>query len=502
MMRSTAVLMSTALFLAGCGAVDDNPADVRIGSGIARGVHDGEIIRWRGLPYAAPPTGDRRWQAPQSPASWNGVRVASASGPACAQMPRKPSASEDCLYLDVTAPAGGKKKPVMVWLHGGGFSEGAGRDYDPARLTAQGDVVVVTVEFRLGIFGFFGMPNLADSGTYGFQDQQAALRWVRDNIAGFGGDPDNVTLFGESGGAIGTCAQLTSPSAAGLFHRAILQSGSCSLRGLDGNLPPDNPGFDFFRPLADVARDGAAAGGKLGCADVACLRRLPTEAFDEAYAGFGAGVYDTGLLPEEPRQALRAGRFVRVPVLTGFTADEHRFTLGLMAMAGYRITATEHPELIRANFGDRAEEVLRRYPASRYAGDGGLAWAATYTDAMWACPILFDRAALARHVATWAYEFADPQAQPFIDLPADPPPGASHASELPNLFEVAGRKPISSDRYTDAQRKLAERMVGHWTAFARTGDPGWTRDGVQRLAPTGDEPIDGPATHQCDFWAS
>ncbi len=462
-----------------------------------RGVTDGDITRYRGIPYAASPTGERRWQAPQAPARWDGVREASRSGPACAQGPARPNTSEDCLYLDVTAPAGAEGKPVMVWLHGGGLSEGAGVDYDPRRMVEQGDVVVVTVDFRLGIFGLFGRPGLPGSGTFTLQDQQAALRWVRDTIAGFGGDPGNVTLFGESGGAVGACAQLTSPQAAGLFHRVILQSSTCGIDAPPNAAAPGSPPFRFFQPLAQIEATGADTAKVLHCDSVACLRKLPTSAFDKEYPRYGFAATGTPTLPVDPEQALRTGPVHPVPVLTGYNRDEHRFTAGLLALAGYPI---DYPKLIREAFGNRAAAILKHYPIEEYDGNGALAWAAVYTDRMWACRINADRMALATRMPTWEYEFADRRAQPFVDLPRDFPAGASHASELPNLFDVAGRQPITSQRYDDTQRSLAKRMIGAWTTFARTGDPGWARGTTQRLAPEGDVPIDGAAEHNCTFW--
>lgn len=398
----------------------------------------------------------------------------------------------------------------MVWLHGGGFSEGVGADYDPARLVRQGDVVVVTVEFRLGMFGFFGAPGLDDSGTFGLQDQQASLRWVRDNIRGFGGDPGNVTLFGESGGAIGTCAQLTAPASRGLVHRAIMQSGDCEAALPKDFLPTGSEPYRFFQPVAAIQAAGATAMKALGCADVDCLRGEPVEALHEQYPNFGAAAFGTPLLPRDPAEALRAGDVARVPVLAGANRHEQRLTAGLFAVAGWWISAREYPGLITRTFGDRAPAILREYPVSRFGGDGAIAWADVITDSM-ACAPDPASAVFARLVPTFEYEFADENAQPFTDLPANFPAGASHASELPNLFEVAGRKPIDSDRYTDAQRLLATRMIAYWSAFAHTGDPNhrdaepWPRAEPGRittlqLAPNAIHPVDVAHVHHCNFW--
>ncbi|WP_306215666.1 carboxylesterase/lipase family protein [Actinoplanes sp. RD1] len=487
-----------------------DPLTVETTAGTVRGVHSGAVDRYLGIPYAAPPTGDRRWTPPQPPGRWSGVRPADRHQKACAQGATRPATSEDCLYVDVTAPAGrrGRPKPVLVWLHGGGFSEGAGVDYDPSRLAAQGDLVVVTVDFRLGVFGFFAPRGVAGSGTYGLLDQQAALRWVRDEIAGFGGDPGRVTLAGQSGGAIGACAQLTAPSSAGLFHRVILQSASCDTEIARDSSPTGNPRFRFWRPLADVERTSEDAAAALGCRgddSLACLRALPDRAFDKQYPLFGSAAFGTPLLPRDPREALHAGAAARVPVLAGVTRDEHRLTAGLFALAGWQWTAAGHTDLMTRAFGDRAGEVLGRYPAT---GDGALAWAAVFTDRMWVCPQVAAATALAGTMPVYTYEFADPRAQPVTDLPAGFPAGASHGSELPMLFEVAGRQPLAGARYDDAQRRLAGSMVERWAAFARTGRPAeeaaWPRltagATTLRLAPDGPALIDLAAAHQCAFW--
>ncbi|WP_430791739.1 carboxylesterase/lipase family protein [Actinoplanes sp. G11-F43] len=506
--RLLAVLMAASLTVVGCD--DDRAPTAPTGAGTVQGVREDGLTRFRGIPYAAPPTGDLRWRAPQPPAAWDGIRPAEVSAPGCAQGPDLPAAREDCLYLDVTAPAGAENRPVLVWLHGGGLSEGVGADYDPARMVRQGDVVVVTVEFRLGMFGFFGAPGLDGSGTFGLQDQQAALRWVGDNIRAFGGDPGNVTLIGESGGAIGTCAQLTAPGAAGLVHRAIMQSGDCEAAMPKDAIPTGSEAYRFFQPLATTEAAGTAAMTALGCADVACLRAKPAEALHEQYPNFGAAAFGTPTLPRDPAEALRSGDVARVPVLAGANRHEQRLTAGLFAVAGWWISAEEYPGLITRTFGDRAPAILREYPVSEFGGDGAIAWADVFTDSM-ACAPDPASAMFPKLVPTFEYEFADEDAQPFTDLPDGFRAGASHASELPNLFDVAGREPIGSDRYTDAQRRLADRMIGYWTAFARTGDPNhrgaepWPRAAAGRvttlqLAPDDIRPVDVARVHRCDFW--
>jgi para-nitrobenzyl esterase len=499
-------------------------AMVHTPSGAVQGLPTGDVVQYLGLPYAAPPVGTLRWQPPQPAPRWSGSRKATRSGPPCAQGTARPEASEDCLYLNVTVPGRGAPRtprPVMVWLHGGGFTEGAGSDYDPTRMAVQGGVIVVTVDFRLGIFGFFGHPGLAGSGTFGLQDQQAALRWVRGNIAAFGGDPHNVTLIGESGGSVAACAQLTSPQSAGLFQRVVLESGSCSMNWPESSMVIGGPAGSFFKPVAGIEQGGRAAAAAVDCGrdtdaeELTCLRSLPTRALDDQFARFGVAATGTLLLPVDPGTALRDGAFHRVPVLSGHTRDEHRLIAGILAAVGWWISADEYPGLITQSFGAGAPAVLARYPLSRYGNDGALAWSAVFTDRIWACTQIATEDALARYVPTYTYEFADAHAVPFGDLPPDFPAGASHASELPYLFDVAGRPPITGGRYIDQERRLAASMIGYWTRFARTGDPAgggaapWpvTRPGhaeqpALQLAPDPERitALDAYTEHQCAFW--
>nr|WP_233594957.1 carboxylesterase family protein [Amycolatopsis sp. WAC 04169] len=355
-------ILAMALSVVTLGALTTTVAEagespvVRTDSGPVRGVSADGYRSFQGIPFAAPPVGDLRWSPPRKPASWSAVRDASRPGPRCAQgagLGSPPSEAEDCLYLNVISPAKAERKPrpVLVWVHGGSFTSGAGSDYDFKRMALGGDVVVVTVNYRLGVFGFFGHPELGrDSGVFGLQDQQAALRWVQRNARAFGGDPRNVTLFGESAGAMSTCAQLTSPSAAGLFHRAIIQSGPCTLTWPDGGFFPGVPAGSPYLPRTDVEAMGAEAAKKLGCADVACLRRLPVK--DLVSQPFSTPAFGTGLLPEHPAEALKAGHFARVPVLTGVTRDEARLFVALFP--GHPFTEEHYRGLLRTAFGEKA----------------------------------------------------------------------------------------------------------------------------------------------------
>lgn len=494
---------------------------VRTEYGSVRGTIRDGVRAFRAIPYAAPPVGELRWRNPRPPAKWQGVRDATKPAPACAQQPGEVpdgSTAEDCLYLNVTTPAsqGDEPKPVIVWLHGGGFYMGTGGNYDAGRMATRGDAIVVTVNYRLGVFGLFGHPGLRGSGAFGLADQQAALRWVQRSIDAFGGDPDNVTLAGQSAGAVSTCAQLTSPSAAGLFDKAIMQSGSCSVSWLDGFDFPGQQEGPILQTRASVERRGERTAGELGCdasgsaATLACLRALPAEQLMPVHQRFINPAYGNAVLPVKPSAALRAGWFHRVPVLTGQTRNESTQTTAYyddgkpMSDASYRTAMT------RAFGGDEAA-VRAEYPRSEY-DSAALAWSAIVTDRKWTCTQLDTSRSLASRVPVHHYEFADPAPPPMSPAPPPMPMGAQHASELWSLFDLGGI-PAPLD---PAQRVLSQRMIDYWTNFAATGDPdtagapawpafeaGTGKPHVQALAPGdgGIGPVDLAADHHCGFWS-
>lgn len=306
--------------------------------------------------------------------------------------------SEDCLYLNVTAPTpkpAGQKRPVLVWMHGGAFLGGSGSDYSAEQLAVRGDTVVVTVNYRLGIFGYFGHPGLGSAPPFGLADQQAALRWVRANAERFGGDPRSVTLFGESAGALSICAHLTSPTAVGLFQRAVLQSGSCLMSFPRGALGPGTPAYEPFASQRDVQTAGAEAARQLGCpADggaevLACLRGQSTDrlATAQLMQSFNRPAFGNTLLPVAPAQALASGRFHRVPVILGTNHDEMRMFVGLTLAAFPIRTESDYRARLVDAFGLAAPAVEAQYPAAHHPTPA-LAWATVLTDRSLACTTL------------------------------------------------------------------------------------------------------------------
>ncbi|WP_432196518.1 carboxylesterase/lipase family protein [Streptomyces sp. bgisy027] len=501
---------------------------VRTDLGLIRGTaaHDGGRV-FQGIPYAAPPVGELRWRPPRPAARWTGTRNATAPAHPCPQLPltllpdggpvlpgesnRTGSTEEDCLYLNVRTPArtNGRPLPVLVWLHGGANAYGAGSDYDGAALAARG-VVVVTVNYRLGALGFLAHPALsaesADraSGDYGLMDQQAALRWVRRNIGAFGGDRNRVTLGGQSAGSADTCLHVASPTAKGLFHRAIQQSGACAT---DGGLTP--------LTLGAAERKGNDFAASVGCTEpkvaAACLRSVPPTDLIRAPGTGTASLWapNTGprILPRTPQAAWAEGRVNTVPTLSGSTHDEYRYFTALYVdlLGGGPLTPDSYAALIRLQYGDRAAAVLATYPASAYPSPN-LAYSAVGTDQRFACPARADSHLYGSRVHVYAYEFHDAQAPPFIPAPHTPQ-GAFHASELAYLFPTDVLAPL-----TPAQRRLSATMTAYWARFAATGNPNapgtppWARhtaggDRIQVLAPDRVGATTGfAADHRCQFW--
>ncbi|MDT4999097.1 MAG: para-nitrobenzyl esterase [Mycobacterium sp.] len=519
LIRLVAVVM---LLLVGCGKGDvaapapttpSDPAVVQTASGSVRGVVAPDHRLFAGIPYAAPPVGPLRWQPPAPAPPWPGVRDATRPGPRCMQdstdLELGRQTDEDCLSLNVWTPppAPDERRPVMVWIHGGSFVNGSGGIYNARWLATRGDIVVVTINYRLGALGFLAHPALGpkgDVGNYGLADQQAALRWVHDNIAKFGGDPDKVTIAGESAGAMSVCDHLVAPGSAGLFRAAILQSGPCQAQLA---LP------EAQRASLDYARQA-------GCGDpvsaAACLRALPADKLREAVWYYGIGddrlsgpVTGTATLPVDPMTAIDRGDAAKVPVAIGTNHDEFTLFVALEYLRGKKMTPEQYPHQLSGTFGVNAGAVAARYPLDRYGGSASLAYSAAVTDSTFACVADRIGESLAAHAPVYAYEFNDrnpPTPDPLRTLPF--PVGASHSLELRYLFDIGGAPALDP-----AQQVLSDRMIDYWSEFVTSGapavanQPDWPQLGTSgnRLSlQPGDLTVitDFDKTHQCPFWAS
>ena len=478
--------------------------------GVVRGVLTNGVREFLGIPYAAPPVGDLRWQPAQEHAPWQGVRDATSFGSPCPQAAGlfgPGSTNEDCLYLNVYTPphAGhGDRYPVMFWIHGGALVTGAGSQYDPTSLVARG-VVVVTINYRLGALGFLAHAALTDSpggpsGDYGLTDQQAALRWSQRNVGRFGGDPRNLTIFGESAGGLSVHAQLASPLAHDLFANAITQSGAYSL------VQPS---------LSQAEGSGSQYAAAVGCADqtASCLRSVPVSTLLSHEDTIYFPDVDGRVLTQSIGPALAGGQFNRVPVIEGTNHDEWRLFVAVtelttgqpLAPAGYE-TAIQQTLGVSPSFAHTLATV--DYPLSSYGGNPSIALGALGTDAIFACNARAAVRSMSAFVPARQYEFADENAPPFPSpTAASFPLGAYHAAELQYLFGGLGATPLAPD-----QQRLSAAMKTYWTQFARTGTPNspaapfWpaytaAAEQLQSLVRPTPVPASGFAVeHHCDLW--
>lgn len=457
-----------------------NPLRVKIDSGVVEGtVTNGEQVRaFKGIPFAAPPVGNLRWQPPQPGPKWKGVRTAGDFGPRCIQSGgsadmvfHDPGASEDCLTLNVWTPVNAKpgSLPVMVWIYGGGFnSGGTSESRQDGQFLARRNVVVVSMNYRLGIFGFFAHPELTAesphhaSGNYGLLDQTTALLWVQKNIAAFGGDPNNVTIFGESAGSIAVSALMASPLARGLFNKAIGESGG-ALYG--------NRGVSFPPRESVEQRDVAFAQSAFGTSALADLRKLSA---DEILHGATAKTtppvprfapdVDGYFLNDSVPEIYAAGNQAHIPLLAGWNADEVR---GQALLAKVKPTVASFAATAQTDFGDNAQRFLALYPATTddealiSAGDYASDHFIAYATWRW---IEAQVATGKSPVFRYSLDLGSPGD---INHPAIL--GAFHSDDIEYVFGTLDSRPGAVWRPED--RKLSALIGAYWTNFARTGDP-------------------------------
>jgi para-nitrobenzyl esterase len=461
--------LGAALMLA--AALDAAP--VRIEGGLVSGVASDGVLSWKGIPYAAPPAGDLRWRAPQPAVPWTGVRAADAYGHDCMQEPFPSDAAplgtppaEDCLYLNVWAPEkpASPKLPVMVWIHGGGFVNGGASPavYDGSHFARRG-VVFVSFNHRLGRFGFFAHPALSKEnpkgplGNYGYMDQIAALKWVQKNVAAVGGDPGNVTVFGESAGGGSVNTLMVSPLARSLFHKAIVESGGGRAGGImtPRSLKEAEAVGVAFAKLAGITGEDAAA--------LAALRKLPASDLvrglnlmtmgqqRDTYAG---PMIDGQIVVEEPETAFRAGRQARIPYLIG--ANNREF--------GFMPLPPQAVEGMLTRFGADKDKVIAAYDPEK-TGDMGEVGIGLMSDGAMVEPArLLARLASAAGQPTWVYRFSYVASSIRKDTK-----GALHATEIPFVFETVPAK--YADATTAEDEAMAAIMNAYWVSFARQGDP-------------------------------
>jgi para-nitrobenzyl esterase len=523
---AAASILAAALFVSpGSSATPaaGNPADqltVHTADGWLKGAVSENAREFLGVPYAAPPVYDLRFAPPEQVQPWQGVRSATAQAPACIQF--QPSGvrngqatSEDCLYLDIYTPAGarpGDKLPVVFWMHGGGNTQGTGVIYGGQRFASLTNSIFVSVNYRLGAFGWLTLPQLAASphgpGNYGLLDQIAALKWVVANIGAFGGDAHDVTIDGQSAGSGAVCNMLASPLATGLFQRGILESGPCS----------------STTPTVTAAEAMAAQFvATAGCTDpstvVSCLRGVepyaianhawtPNLVAAEQQVVIRGATAGTPVLPVPPGQAISSGNWNKVPLIIGNVRSESKL---LSAFGHFDMTADQYVATIKSQYGVNADAVLAHYPASNYPTPF-YALAAVGTDPGNACRSYWLATRTAPQVPTFEEEFDDPTSPTLFGFQ---PPGIdmsnAHSAELAYLWNFTlGDRPL-----TNTELALGKQMDRYWGAFAENGDPAVRGQVAWPNVTTGSHPVIDfrptgntasttlfPVEHQCDFWAT
>lgn len=501
-----------------------DPLEVVTDTGELRGAGGNGVREFKGIPFALPPTGERRFAPPVPQPRWTGTLDATRYRSACPQVARygqtDASDNEDCLYLNITVPATAaaagrarSAKPVIVWIHGGAYVGGSADLYPLDYFSRSGDVVIVSINYRLGVFGFMAHPGFdpAHNGSLGLEDQREALRWVKRNVGAFGGDPGNVTVAGESAGAASVCMQLiATDEATGLFEKAIIQSIGCTIR---------------LRTAEEAATTGTRVGELVHCTDpataLACLRGKSVAELLEAQvqvAGSSARAFGPAVgsvsVPRQGAEAFATGQIVRVPIINGGNRDEMGLYVGYELEAGGKITSDSYLERLRVSYGDDAPEVARRYPPTAYAS-AAIALGRAESDFMPGGPLsnclYLETARLASsYVPVYEFEFTDSDA-PYVTPAPGPVTGAVHSAELPYFFpHISYNSRINGPDVPPRSQPLSRQMVAYWSRFAHTGRPSapglapWPRyrspRDVLQLDPGHVGTFDAARAHQCRFW--
>ena len=468
-----ATLAAGGILWAAGGAAVGKPLYVETFEGPVVGNVERGVEYFLGIPYAEPPVGQRRLRSPVPHQRWTIPLSTAQTGSACPQNPSPdpaglPSETEDCLFLNLFIPERRTTKPpVLVWIHGGAFAEGYGgsRLYDGSELARDRHVIVVTINYRLGALGFLSTRELdlenaaGNSGNFGLQDQQEALRWVQRNIRAFGGDPTNVTVFGESAGAMSVVDHLVSPAARGLFQRAIIQSAALNVHAPAKKKVQDTLGLGFLKETGCDRKADAAA----------CLRQLPVSAFLKSQS-FWLPIQDGSLIPTQPLEALRQGAFNRVPIIVGATEKEaYLFVARIEGTAGRAVHESDVLPLLSASVGDKAQQVMKNYPINTFSNPADAA-ATALGDGMFNCVATELAQAMATFAPVYSFEFAerDPTQQQPLPPSTSLSPGYSyHTTDLAYVFD----RNLQGERLDGKDAGLSALVGEYWSAFARSGNP-------------------------------
>ncbi|HEY3390679.1 MAG TPA: carboxylesterase family protein [Prolixibacteraceae bacterium] len=464
MKKITVLIAVFAWFVAG-QSFAQQPSPVKVQEGLVQGTFENGLTVYKGIPFAAPPVGELRWKAPQPAAKWEGVKQTTQFAPAAFQGGNPPSGkSEDCLYLNVWTPAKSAKEkiPVLVWIYGGGFSFGSTAEpgYNGEKLARKG-VVLVSIAYRVGQLGFLAHPELSAenpnhvSGNYGILDQIAGLKWIQKNIAAFGGDPNKVTIFGESAGGISVSMLCASPLAKGLFQGAISESGGSFGPTRAKTYPGEN-----MKNLKQAEAEGVAYAQKVGVSSIAELRKMEA---DKLPLGMGMGggwpITDGQVITDDQHKLYEAGKYNDVPVLIGYNSDEG-------ASFSREKTPEEYYAGVKARYGKFADDLIKAYPAAEnsvpktardLARDAAFGWQT------WSWAKLQSQTGKSK---VYLYYFDQ-----YPDYPKDSPRygfGSPHGQEVAYVFMNLD---ASNPQTTKSDQEISEAMGTYWTNFAKYGDP-------------------------------
>lgn len=540
--RHAATLCGGLLLAAGCyaltgaaGAQASPGPIVQTANGPVEGFLSNSVAEFLGIPYAAPPVGTLRWKPPQAHSPWTKTLKATAYGGRCAQVTTlgvfagPATSNEDCLFINVFSPnlQKGANLPVIFWIHGGGNLDGESNDYDGSKMALQGNTVVVTINYRLNVMGFLAVPSLDNEGhnfaNYGLMDQQFALKWVRNNIASFGGDPHNVTVGGQSAGAEDTGFAMLSPLAKGLLDRGICES-FCPT----GNLPTVSAAEAIGTQFAGAA----GCGNKTGEAQAICLRNVPA-ATVEALAGTASAaskfvlgpILDGTVLPTQPPTAWANGQFTHIPLINGNVQDEEDFSLAIseyFSKPRQPPTGTQYMNYIATTYASppypagTAQKILSMYALNAYPS-AQVAWDRVGTDPG-ICGEMRLNSTLASQIPVYAYLFEDQTPPMYFPKMPGFVPLAYHTSDIQYLFPLYHGGQGRPHLLTGDQVTLSDQLVSAWTKFAWTGNPSgqgsspWPQYSTNANKPTilvenvpiltSESLAQFNATHHCTFWAS
>lgn len=457
------LLLILALTTIGCFA--QNPEPVRIETGLLQGVSENGLTVYKGIPFAAPPTGDLRWRPPQPASKWEGIRQADKFAPGPVQSGNPPSGkSEDCLYLNIWTPAktDAGSIPVLVWIYGGGFGAGSTSEpnYSGENLAKRG-VVLVSIAYRVGQLGFLAHPDLSAenqykvSGNYGLMDMIAGLEWIQRNISAFGGDPERVTIFGESAGGIAVSMLCASPLAKGLFHGAISQSGG----SFGPPRPTTFPGENLKR-LSDAEKAGTEYAKTAGVSSIAEMRNIPAEKLPSGRGlGMSWPIIDGRVIPDDQYNLYEKGKYNDTPILVGYNSDEG-------ASFSPPKTPGDYISGVRLRYGKFADDLIKAYPAGtdkvlKSARD--LARDAAFGWHTWIWARLHSQTGKSKVFYYYFDQHPEyPEGSPRYGY------GSPHGQDVAYVFQHLG---ASDPNITETDMKISEAMADYWTNFAKTGDP-------------------------------